>query len=62
MVFTAEEEEYIKAKELIVVVFSFTNWLEASELLIQFRGKTVIRGGEDSGKGWRGDKGVETAD
>lgn len=53
LVFTAEEEECIKASGLIVVVFSFTNWLGASKPLIQFRGKAAIRG-RDGGKGeWK---------
>lgn len=56
LVFTAEEEECIKASGLIVVVFSFTNWLGASKPPIQFRGKAAIRG-RGGGKG-----GVETAD
>lgn len=53
LVFTAEEEECIKASGLIVVVFSFTNWLGASKPLIQFRGKAAIRG-RGGGKGeWK---------
>lgn len=30
-------------------MFAFTNWLEGSKLLIQFRGKAVIRGGDGAG-------------
>lgn len=52
LVFTAEEEECIKASGLIVVVFSFTNWLGASKLLIQFRGKSG-EGGPREGRGSR---------
>lgn len=54
MVFTAEEEECIKASGLIVVVFSFTNWLGASKPLIQFRGKAAIRATGVAGEEGRG--------
>lgn len=65
LVFTAEEEECIKASGLIVVVFSFTNWLGASKPLIQFTGRAAIWVTGAAGKrvvvvGWGG--GSETAD